>query len=106
MLFPERNCSVIVGCCFETYLAHSVLCEFVLDFRKKSCTHAGPAESLEYVNRDDMSARALASRQAEADHIVFGYRDNAFGSRESQVIPQLSAGICNGGFVARLVNLV
>jgi hypothetical protein len=78
----------------------------MLDFREKSCTHAGPAESLEYVNSDDMAARALASRQAEADHIVVGFRNNAFGSRESQVIPQLSARIGNGGFVARLVNLV
>jgi len=106
MLFPERNCSVIVSCCFETYLAHSVSCESVLDLRKKCRADTGASKSLEHVNRNDVTARALPRRQAEADGIVFDFRDYTLGAGKPQVIPQLSARICDGWFVARLVDLV
>lgn len=106
MLFPERNCGVIISCCFETYLAHAVSCESALDLCKKSRADTRAAESFEHVNGDDVAARALPGREAEAGHFVFDFRDNALGSRKPQVIPQLPTRICHGGFIARLVNLV
>lgn len=106
MLFPERNCGVVVSCCFETDLSHSVCCEIILDFQQKRRTDAALTKRLEHVNRDDVSLRGLPRRQTEANHLAIGFRDDTLGARKSQIIPQLPARICYSGFVARLVNLI
>src|ERR1700720_2829626 len=106
MLFPEGNCGVVFGCCFENHFAHAGFCEARFDGFKQARAYAVASVFFENVDRDNVAAIFSMRREAKTDQLAPDCGNQAIGAGEAKVGAKLGPRIGNVRRVAGLIDFV